>query len=594
MEAFRSLYVSLEKAFFNTLTRKIFGNLFFLLLIQFAAIGVLLYDVNQLRDIALQAGGGSAAQAAADAAWTHGIVFLLLSLTGFVFILFFLRHLVVRPVRHLTDLLKKLAGDEGDLSVQLSVNTEDELRTLAESYNETLSRLCDMFHQLREAGLSAAVSTVRVAGQVGDASKHANAQEELASDIFATGRETQSAHGEISGRVLNLCSSTSDNLEAARRAHGELMKVGEAIGSMTELITRHHEVVTTLGSESRNIGKIVATIQSISSQTSLLALNAAVEAARAGSAGKGFSIVAGEVKKLATDVRAASDEIENKVSSMIAMIQQTLEDSSAIGRHAEMTAQAVSTASSDSTAMIRDFSENDGQLQGITAAVEELTAANDGVVHKMTEINESSQSVSRLMSESFRSAQQLQQTTEAIIQTVALFKTGKGRLEVLFDAGREFQRRILEEFRSMQGAGMNLFDRNYRQIPDTDPPKYRTSYDEAFAKRLQGVFDKVLESLPETIYAIAIDVNGYSPTHNSRFAQPLTGDYQRDLVGSRDKRIFADTTGLRVARNRKPLLLQTYQRDTGEILCDLSFPLVIDGQHWGGARIGFNPEAVLK
>lgn len=86
---------------------------------------------------------------------------------------------------------------------------------------------------------------------------------------------------------------------------------------------------------------------------------------------------------------------------------------------------------------------------------------------------------------------------------------------------------------------------------------------------------------------MTVDRNGYLPSHNKRYSKPLTGEHSVDLVGNRTKRIFNDRTGIRAARNKKPYLLQSYQRDTGEFLKDLSAPIIINGRHWGGLRIGY-------
>lgn len=93
-----------------------------------------------------------------------------------------------------------------------------------------------------------------------------------------------------------------------------------------------------------------------------------------------------------------------------------------------------------------------------------------------------------------------------------------------------------------------------------------------------------------TRFAIAVDENGYAPTHNRKFAQPPTGDAAKDLLASRDKRIFDDDTAINTARSEQPMLLQTYLRDTGELLNDLSMPIFVRGRHWGAVRLGVEPE----
>ena len=95
-------------------------------------------------------------------------------------------------------------------------------------------------------------------------------------------------------------------------------------------------------------------------------------------------------------------------------------------------------------------------------------------------------------------------------------------------------------------------------------------------------------------FALSVDENGYAPTHNRKFAQPATGDPAKDLVSSRQKRIFDDDTAINAARNTTPFLLQTYLRDTGELLNDLSMPVSVNGRHWGAVRVGVDPSVLVR
>ena len=87
-----------------------------------------------------------------------------------------------------------------------------------------------------------------------------------------------------------------------------------------------------------------------------------------------------------------------------------------------------------------------------------------------------------------------------------------------------------------------------------------------------------------------MDRSGYVPSHNLRYTQRLTGDMMKDKDGNRTKRIFNDRTGLRAAVNEDSFILQTYLRDTGEVMNDMSTPIIIAGKHWGGVRIGYSAE----
>ena len=136
-----------------------------------------------------------------------------------------------------------------------------------------------------------------------------------------------------------------------------------------------------------------------------------------------------------------------------------------------------------------------------------------------------------------------------------------------------------------------LFEKNYIPIANTNPAKHHTAFD-AFADRvLPPLQEPILSKNPGVTYAIAVDLRGYVPTHNNCFCRPLTGNYEKDLVGNRTKRIFDDATGRRCGAHTDKVLVQTYRRDTGEVMHDLSVPLYIKGQHWGGFRMGYKASA---
>jgi methyl-accepting chemotaxis protein len=132
-----------------------------------------------------------------------------------------------------------------------------------------------------------------------------------------------------------------------------------------------------------------------------------------------------------------------------------------------------------------------------------------------------------------------------------------------------------------------LFSSMYFPVAKTDPPKFTTDWDRLSDRDIQGIEEAVLARSPALVYAVLVDKFGYLPTHNARYSQPLTGNLAIDLVNNRTKRMFNDRTGLAAARNKAPFLVQRYQRDTGEIMADLSVPVVVKGQHWGAVRLGY-------
>jgi HAMP domain-containing protein len=130
----------------------------------------------------------------------------------------------------------------------------------------------------------------------------------------------------------------------------------------------------------------------------------------------------------------------------------------------------------------------------------------------------------------------------------------------------------------------DAFDTNYVTIGNFTPPKFHTKYDTYLDKAILSLEDEFLQD-KSVVFAVAVDTNGYLPTHNSAFQKPITGDQEKDKVGNRTKRVFNDPVGLKAAQNKEKGFRQIYHRDTGQILWDISTPIMVKGKHWGGFRI---------
>jgi hypothetical protein len=150
---------------------------------------------------------------------------------------------------------------------------------------------------------------------------------------------------------------------------------------------------------------------------------------------------------------------------------------------------------------------------------------------------------------------------------------------------------VIQEFQTLLTAKKltiaQLFDTFYIPIANTVPQKFTTQYDKITDAAVKAILDKYLAKDNRLLFVVAIDKNGYLPTHNSKYSLPPTSDLDYNTKYSRDKRLFNDRTGLAAAKNTQPFLLQKYSRDTGEELFDLSVPILINDKHWGAIRIGY-------
>ena len=179
-------------------------------------------------------------------------------------------------------------------------------------------------------------------------------------------------------------------------------------------------------------------------------------------------------------------------------------------------------------------------------------------------------------------------------RTTAMLESGLvNQGKAMATGGAQTMSQILETaIQTHQLTVDDVFDDHYVPIPNTSPTKYHTRFDAFTDRNFQAIEDSFLTD-PQVLFAVAVDRNGYLPTHDSRYCQPLTGNPKKDLEDNRTKRIFNDPVGLRAARNTDGVLVQFYPRDTGEKVWDISAPITVEGRHWGAFRVGLS-QAVIK
>lgn len=496
-----------------------------------------------------------------------------------------LRHAVVRP-------LKAMAGTfrEKDVSRSIPCDENREVRELAESYNTFIGDICSLLEDTRRMGVDIAVESSKVTRKVGESTERASRQGEMSDVILGTSSEVSLAVEEVSKNAQEISRMTSQNLDGARSAMDDLKGITDAIQQTGERVRDFSQTVGDLAGNSEKIKDVVRLIQDISDQTNLLALNAAIEAARAGESGRGFAVVADEVRKLAERTRLATNEIGQSISAMVRQVGTTSNGISVINENMLRIGQVAGVMDGHFGRLVSDFEANSGQLSRIASAIEELSMTNQEIHRQVQEIHDLSRKVGADLLESTGSAKLMNRKTEELLTKGTSFRLGNSKLEMLIDAATAYRDRVQEKIALCAAQGVNVFDQNYRLVPNTNPQKHKTVYDDLFDKELTGIYDEAVETL-HAIYTVATDVKGYVPTNVSRLSKAMTGDYETDLKFSRNKRFFTATeTEQRRAQNTSPLLLQTYMRDVGDVINDLSFPIYVNGRHWGAFIVGVTPD----
>ncbi|MDD2884244.1 MAG: methyl-accepting chemotaxis protein [Dechloromonas sp.] len=489
--------------------------------------------------------------------------------------------------------LAAIADGQADLSHQVGTPGHDTGGRVAANINRFFARVRGLISHARERSVSIAVDAARMNHLVQLTSDAVRRQEALAGEVFESSNRVNVAVRDVTVNADAIQSSTQNNLDLAQRSLTQMETVASTMRSTNEHIEHFSSTVTELHASSMKINEIVSLINDISDQTNLLALNAAIEAARAGEAGRGFAVVADEVRKLAEKVKTATQVIGQNTQSMINLVADTSSKTQTIVGEVTRANGYIETSAADLGTMVNDFKQTTEQLSTISSAIYNLRESNDTIHREVEEIRNHSVDISGRMKQCQESAKTLRESTEDLQCTLADFRTGNSGFDTLHDQCTTFRDQTASILQRLADRGVNVFDQAYKEIAASNPKRYTTAYDAQCDGEMTRLYDDLLQKMPGLVYSLAVDNNGYAPAHNSQFSNPPSGDPATDLGKCRHKRIFNDPVGLKLARNQKSSLFQTYVRDTGEVLNDLSMPIMINGRHWGAVRIGFKSEMVL-
>ncbi|OBU86074.1 methyl-accepting chemotaxis protein [Chromobacterium subtsugae] len=596
MEWFWRLYTFSEKNFWNTLSRKL-CSFFFISGFQLLMVGYCYYALSDIRATLRTAGVAPQVLASVEGnidsalSWTLGL--WLVSFVFIAFMVWYLRYLIVRPLNMIIQIFNEIGAGAGDLSREIPTVTYDEIRDLSLSYNRFLLKMREIISNVRLMTVRIAMDSAVTRRNVTESLGSARQQDELARQVSQASEQSTRGVEQVTEQTEAISATTAENLKVAQESCEELRLVTGSIHDISRKVGHFNLTVEDLSQRSASIKTIVDLIKDVSEQTNLLALNAAIEAARAGESGRGFAVVADEVRKLAERVKKATDEISHNIDGMLGLVAETQQETAAITQDTNQARDVISRASEHFSKMMGDFEATSTSLSQIAATMHDFSESNHQVNEHVAEIHVLGRQVSGRLGQTESAAAELTAAAEQVQELVSKFVIGDGVFDQAVNQARGVRDEVQQLLQAELQRGVDLFDQRYQPIAGTAPVKYRTVYDGKLEKLLQPMLDKLVGLIPGGKFCVAVDGNGYAPTHNSWYSRPLSGDAARDLAESRDKRIFNDPAGLRAARNNQPFLLQTYSRDTGEVLSEVVLPLQLRGRHWGALRVGFDPNSLL-
>ncbi len=464
---------------------------------------------------------------------------------------------------------------------------------VASEINQLLSMFRRILVRTRGMSAQAALGAARMDRIVKGTLAGAATQGDLSKRIYTMSQEASQSANSVLSNSASIATTSSTNLEVAERALQEMRLLAGEIVNVSRRLLGFRETVKLLDQSASHIAEISQLINEFSDQTNLLALNAAIEAARAGEHGRGFAVVADEVRKLSQSVKAASNTISENIAEMTTLVKNTDHDSAQIAESVDRSRSVVEESAGNFERMVSDLKDATAKIAEIAQAMQLLKASNEAVHQIADQIQETSHHIVEQVKASDAFASDQREATERAQAALAELRTGETEFDRVVLITETFRDQVAATLEKLSAQGVNVWDQNYQLIAGSNPKRYKTSYDDLCEAALQAAGDTAVAANPRLVYALALDSRGYAPAHNSKFSQPPTGDYAKDLVGTRHKRIFDDPVGLKVAQNASPSLFQTYMRDTGEALNDLSMPVVVNGRRWGAVRVGFDSQVVI-
>ncbi|WP_226503631.1 methyl-accepting chemotaxis protein [Pseudomonas sp. MWU16-30317] len=353
---------------------------------------------------------------------TSAIIATVVAVIFIIALLGMLIRVLIQPLNTMTRAMENIADGEGDLTRRLTIHSQDEFGVLGTAFNRFVERVHGSIREVASATEHVNEVALRVVSASNSSMVNSDEQANRTNSVAAAINELGAAAQEIAHNAALASQQASSARELAQEGQQVVDQSIQAMTRLSDLISTSSGHIEMLNSKTVNIGQILEVITSISQQTNLLALNAAIEAARAGEAGRGFAVVADEVRNLAHRTQESAQQVQGMIEELQVGARASVSTMGESQRHSQDSVGIANQAGERLSSVTLRIGEIDGMNQSVATATEEQTAVVDAINMDISEINMLNQEGMENLQSTLRACADLEQQATRLKQLVGSFK----------------------------------------------------------------------------------------------------------------------------------------------------------------------------